>query len=249
MAERSDHTLTFGFIRDFLRLRRKLAIRAGVLIIGKEVHSITTDKNIENVLLILEELRIQYIHDSKNPSLHVVGSLCPRFSHIVTGERRFLQLSSTNFIVVLIRKGSRNQYDLMSPESVRKTLGVAPTDVPTYLALTEISSAEKLTSRQAVRLIELYGNLPSLYENLLSVPSIHIRKTLVASERSIREHYENSKAHKMLEPISCNVETCSLSELDTEANRNLLKGYGFYSLEAILADPPDIQLDVNDIQR
>jgi hypothetical protein len=38
-AERGDHTLTFGFARDFLRLRRKLGIRMGVLIIGKEVHS------------------------------------------------------------------------------------------------------------------------------------------------------------------------------------------------------------------
>ena len=193
-AERSDHTLTFGFARDFLRLRRKLGIRTGVLIIGKEVHSITTDKNIENVIVILKELRIPYIHDSQNLGLHLVGSLCPSFSHIVTGDRRFLQLSGTNVSVVLVQKGTRNQYDLMSSETVRKVLGVAPTELPTYLALTEISNAEKLTTRQAVRLIELYGNLPSLYENLSKVASFQIRKTLVASECRIREHYENSKA-------------------------------------------------------
>jgi 5'-3' exonuclease len=81
----------------------------------------------------------------------------------------------------------------MSSETIRKVLGVAPTELPTYLALTEISSAEKLTSRQAVRLIELYGNLASLYENLSKVASFQIRKTLVASECRIREHYENSK--------------------------------------------------------
>jgi len=54
MAERSDHTLTFGFIRDFLRLRRKLAIRACALIIGKEVHSITTDKSSIRLIASLE---------------------------------------------------------------------------------------------------------------------------------------------------------------------------------------------------
>jgi DNA polymerase I len=247
-AERNDHTFTFGFARDFLRLRRKLGIRTGVLIIGKEVHSITTDKNIENVILILKELRMPYIHDSQNLGLHLVGSLCPSFSHIVTGDRRFLQLSSTNVSVVLVHKGTRNQYDLMSPETVRTVLGVAPTELPTYLALTETTSAEKLTTRQAVRLIELYGTLPSLYENLSRVASFQIRKTLVAGECRIREHYENSKVDRVLEPISCNVENCSLSEIDTESNRNLLRTYGFHSLVAILADPSDVQLEVNDIK-
>ena len=247
-AERGDHTLTFGFARDFLRLRRKLGIRTGVLIIGKEVHSITTDKNIENVIAILQGLTIPYIHDSQNLGLHLVGFLCPRFSHIVTGDRRFLQLSGTNVSVVLVQKGTRNRCDLMSSETVRKVLGVAPTELPTYLALTEISNAEKLTTRQAVRLIELYGDLPSLYDNLSKVASFQIRKTLVASECRIREHYENSKAERVLEPISCNIQNCSLSELDTESNRNLLRTYGFHSLVAILADPSDVQLEMNDIK-
>jgi hypothetical protein len=38
-VERSDHTLTYGFVRDLLRFRRKLRIRRGVLIIGKDVHA------------------------------------------------------------------------------------------------------------------------------------------------------------------------------------------------------------------
>jgi hypothetical protein len=38
-------------------------------------------------------------------------------------------------------------------------MGIAPTAVPTYLALTSPPEAEALTNRQAVRLIELYGNL------------------------------------------------------------------------------------------
>jgi DNA polymerase I-like protein with 3'-5' exonuclease and polymerase domains len=186
-AERSDHTFTFGFARDFLRLRRNLGIRTGVLIIGKEVHSITTDKNIENVIHILKELRMPYIHDSQNLGLHLVGSLCHGFSHIVTGDRRFLQLSGTNVRVVLVQKGTRNQYDLMSSETV-------------------------------------------------------------TSECRIREHYENSKADRVLEPISCNAENCSLGEIDTESNRNLLRTYGFHSLVAMLADPSDVRLELNDIK-
>jgi hypothetical protein len=81
-AERSDHAFTFGFTRDFLRLRQKLGIRTGVLIIGKEVHSITTTNNIESVLHILKELKIPYIHGSQNPSLYLVGWICLKgFDH------------------------------------------------------------------------------------------------------------------------------------------------------------------------
>ncbi len=50
-------------------------------------------------------------------------------------------------------------------------MGIAPKDVPTYLALTEASNAQALTSTQAVRLIELYGDLDLIYENLPKVPS------------------------------------------------------------------------------
>jgi len=42
----------------------------------------------------------------------------------------------------------------MSPEAVRTAMGIAPTAVPTYLALTSSPKAEALTNRQAVRLIE-----------------------------------------------------------------------------------------------
>ncbi len=54
-AQGSDLTFTFAFARDFLRLRSKLGIRAGVLVIGREFHSLTTDQNIENIIIFLQE--------------------------------------------------------------------------------------------------------------------------------------------------------------------------------------------------
>ncbi len=167
--EGRDHTFTFGFARDFLRLRRKLGIRAGTLVIGREAHSLTTDQNIENVITFLQELKISYIHDPANAGLKMVGSLLSQFSHIVTGDKRFLQLPRDDLTVVLVRHSSRDQCDWVSSDTVRTMMGIAPGDVPTYLALTEASNAQALTSRQAVRLIELYGDLDSIYENLAKV--------------------------------------------------------------------------------
>jgi hypothetical protein len=177
-AQGSDHTFTFAFARDFLRLRSKLGIRAGVLVIGRESHSLTTDQNIENIIIFLQELKIPYIRDPSNTGLKMVGSLGSQFSHIVTGDKRFLQLTGYDVTVVLVRHASRYQCDWVSSDTVRTIMGIAPENVLTYLALTESSNAQALTSTQAVRLIELYGDLDSIYENLSKVASGQIRKKL-----------------------------------------------------------------------
>ena len=126
-------------------------------------------------------------------------------------------------------------------------MGIAPKDVPTYLALMEASNAQALTSRQAVRLIELYGDLDSIYENLSKVASGQIRKKLVKNETRARDYYSESKADRAKESVSCNVQTFSLSDLDTDRNRQLLRTYGFHSLLPLLANPTDVRLDLNEI--
>ena len=45
MVEGRDRTFTFGFAREFLRLRRTLGIRTGVLVIGKNSRLITSNPN------------------------------------------------------------------------------------------------------------------------------------------------------------------------------------------------------------
>jgi DNA polymerase-1 len=246
-AQGSDHTFTFAFARDFLRLRSKLGIRAGVLVIGRESHSLTTDQNIENIIIFLQELKIPYIRDPSNTGLKMVGSLGSQFSHIVTGDKRFLQLTGYDVTVVLVRHASRYQCDWVSSDTVRTIMGIAPENVLTYLALTESSNAQALTSTQAVRLIELYGDLDSIYENLSKVASGQIRKKLVKNETRARDYYSESKPDRASESVSCNLQTVSLGDLDTDRNRQLLRTYGFHSLLPLLANHTDVRLDLNEI--
>jgi hypothetical protein len=96
-----DHTFTFGCVRDFLRLRRKLGINTGVLIIGKEAYSVSSRDSILDLIATLKELNIPHLHDPLNPTLHVIGHMRSGFSHIVTADRRFLQFCTDDLIVVL----------------------------------------------------------------------------------------------------------------------------------------------------
>ena len=144
-----------------------------MLVIGKNSRSITSDKNIEDIASFLRKLDIPCVHDPQNDALQIAGSMSPRFSHIVTGDRRLVQLSHDHLIIILAKNGTLDQFDWMSSESIKTAIGIQPADMPTYIALTEGAS---LTGKQAVRLIELFGNIDSIFRDLSKVASSKIRE-------------------------------------------------------------------------
>jgi len=230
-----DHTFIFGCVRDFLRLRRNLGIKAGVVVLGKETYSVSRRDSVLALVVILNELKIPHVHDPLNLGLHVIGPMCSGFTHIVTDDKRFLQFVTNGLVVLLPRRGTQNEWDWMSPATVKATLGVVPKDVPTYLALTASPSSGALTDIQATRLIESYGDLDSIYRNLAQVASLPIRRKLAESETSIRQCYAKNRSDYAGSPrLSRGGEDDSLSDLDTANTRQVLRRYGFHSLLALL---------------
>ena len=236
-----DHTFTFGCVRDFLRLRRKLGIKVGVLIIGKEAYSVSSRDNVLDLIAILKELKIPHVHDPLNLGLHVASRLHSEFSHIVTVDRRFLQFCTEDLIVVLPREGKQIEWDWMSSETVKTMMGIGPKEIPTYLALTDPSSPAALTNNQAIRLVELYGNIDSIYRNLGKVVSAQIRKKLAECESSIRQSYAENRCDPLGNLMLNPVQDISLDALDTVNSRQLLMKYGFHSLVALLANPSEVR--------
>ena len=238
-----DHTFTFGCVRDVLRLRHNLGIRAGVVVIGKEAHLVSCRDRVLDLVAVLKELKIPYIHDAGNLALHVASCLRSEFSYIVTGDRRFLQFCAEDLIVVFPQEGKQTEWDWMSLEAMKTTMGIAPKDIPTYLALTGPSSASALTSKQATRLIELYGNIDSIYENLGQVMSAQVSRKLAECESSIRQRYAENRCELARSHILNRDKHYSLNDLDTVDNRKVLKRYGFHSLLTLLASPVDVRPD------
>src|SRR5262249_54550451 len=184
VVQGKDRTFTFGFARGFLRLRSMFGIRSGMLVIGKNSHLITPNRNIEDLVHFLRTLDVPFLHDPHNDALKIAGSLSSAFSHIITGDRRLLQLCRDRLIIILAKKGTVDEYDCMSSEAVRTTIGVQPANVPAYIALTEGAS---LTGKQAVRLIELFGDIDAIYKNLVKVSS----SNLCGNAQSLGAIFEN----------------------------------------------------------
>ena len=234
MVQGRDRTFTFGFAREFLRLRNTLGIRSGVLVIGKNSRLIASDKNIQDLVEFCRTLDIPCVHDPQNDVLHIAGSMTSGFSHIVTGDRRLLQLSRDRLIIILAKNRTVDEYDWMSSESIRTAIGVQPADVPTYIALTEGAS---LTGKQAVRLIELFGNIDSIYKDLAKVVSSNIREMLVENKVKTYHHYLESRLLANSVQVSYLTKNADLNNIDTDRNRNHLKSYAFYSLVRLLPLP------------
>lgn len=242
-GEGRDHTFSFGCLRDFLRLRRKLGITAGVLIIGKEADSASSRANVDDLIVILKELNIPHAYAPLNSGLKSVNRISPPFSHIVTNDRRFLQFCADDAIVVLPRDAGQSEWDWMSSEAVRTVLSIAPKNVPTYLALTDPSGGV-LTNKQAIRLVELCGNVDSIYENLAQVASVQIRNALRKRESRVRQCYAESRAERTMGAMSWSVQNDCLNDLDTANNRQVLQKYGFHSLLDLLSNVADVRPDL-----
>jgi len=241
VATGSDHTFTFGCLRDFLRLRRKLGVQEGILIIGKEASLASNHDSILDLIVILRELKIPHIHDPLNHSLHLVSRIHSQFSHIVTSDMRFLQFCSDNLIVILHRERRMGEWNWMSSETVKSMLGIVSKYIPTFLALTDSSSLAAVTNKQAIRLIELYGNIDSIYSNLGQIAPVQTRRKLAEGESRIRQCYAENRCEPAGDSMFTSVQNYSLHELDTASNRQVLSKYGFHSLLPLLANPSDVR--------
>ena len=242
-AAGKDQTFTFGCVRDLLRLRQNLGIRAGVVVMGKEAYLIASRDRVLDLIAVLKELKIPYINDARNFTLQLASHLRSKFSYIVTANQRFLQFCAEDLIVVLPRQGKQTESDWMSLEAMKTTMGIVPKDIPTYVALTDPSSASILTSKQAIRLIELYGNIDSIYENLGQVMSVEVRRKLAEHESSIRQSYRENRCELAHSHIPNHNKDHSLDDLDTINNRKALNKYGFHSLLPLLANSVDVRPD------
>jgi DNA polymerase I-like protein with 3'-5' exonuclease and polymerase domains len=239
-AAGKDHTFKFGCVRDFLRLRRNLGIKAGVIILGRETYSVSNRDSVLDLLVILDELRIPHVHDPLNLGLGLIGLMRCGFTHIVTADRKFLQFCTDDLVVVLPRKGKQSEWDWMSSDELKATMHIVPEDVPTYLALTDSASSAALTNIQAIRLVESYGNVDSIYRNLAQVASVPVRRKLGECEASIRRCYAENRCEHAGYPRVSPSEDDSLDDLDTADTRQVLMRYGFHSLLTLLPTPLEV---------
>jgi 3'-5' exonuclease len=230
-----DRTFAFGFLRDLLRLRHALEIHAGLVVLGREAHLLSSQDSIQSLIPYLHNLRIPHIYEPLNRTLDLMHSIRSSFNHIVASDASFLQFSGDSLTVILPGRGADSEWDWISAGTVKEMMGISPAHIPTYLALTDSSSIAGLTNREAVHLIGAFGDLDSIYRNLDRIGSVHTRTKLAQHQATIRYVYVQKKSRCVRRFAVRSFFRDSFDDLDTAANRRQLKQCGFASISTLLS--------------
>ena len=132
-----------------------------------------------------------------------------------------------NQLSVIFPDSSKN-FRCMTPGVIYAKVGVIPKNIPTFLALTEGGKSSQLTKLQAIRLIELFEDIHSIYQNLNQITA-STRKKLLENEKLFLSAYSEMKItgkQSINLPDICNFDI----RLNNTKNDDLLKSYGFFSL-------------------
>ena len=114
----------------------------------------------------------------------VMGTLSRKFAKdgfeviIITGDKDLTQLLNENIKIALLGKGDGGGFKILSTrEDVKEHLGVYPEMIPDLFGLIGDSSdgipgVRKVGPKKAIPMLEKYGNLEGIYENVDSLKEI-----------------------------------------------------------------------------
>ena len=238
VVDGEDHTFLFGVIRDLLRLRQRLGVNNGLLVIGEEAHQITTDANIEKTVAFLKQFGIAVVHDSHVRVLDLCARLASLVTHIVTQDRCVLQLAQDGRRVVLFDKEA---IDVFTCETVISRFSVAPDSIPAFLALTSGPEHAVLTKREAITLVQQPGDLSEKIADPSGVSSRKIRNKLRANGDVILRRLKQFSPRGHSPCLHLNRGQLKI-EIDNDDNGRLLATHAFHSLKRFLRRPAKVPL-------
>jgi DNA polymerase I len=231
-----DNTVLYGVARDLLRLRKNLGIRNGVVVIGSEATTISSETTINSVLRLLRRFGTVVVYEPKASAGGVCRSLASVARWVVTQNSALFQLVSDKCGVILPNKAC-DDFEIVALESLKARLGVQPDQVLSLLALTEGGSEALFTKRQATRLLELHSDLEPLLQNSSAISALssnQVRRQLTANKETLLDRLCDLR----LEEVACQLPSLRMAELqfvsDDENTRRSLKECGFLSLVRLL---------------
>ena len=230
-----DFTFLYGILKNLLILRRELWILTGIVLIPRECFADTCEREILDAVKFIEEMGIPVINAKNTSSIDICYKYAPTVTVIYSRNEAMLQYARQDLCIV--RNTKSNGYEYLYSDTVLRKYGVVPDHVTTFLALTNGQKDSIITKNQAVRLIEIFGKLESIFAGLASFPNAGLRAKLSENEALIFTRYHNlipTEGDK--DQLIFDSHEFSLL-LDTEHNDRRLHSIGLHSLTRLLSLP------------
>ena len=200
---------------------------------------------VERIEQVLDCFGIERFKISGYEADDVMGTLGKKFSKegfeviIITGDKDLTQLLDENIKIALLGKGDGGGFKVLSTrEDVKEHLGVYPEMIPDLFGLIGDSSdgipgVRKVGPKKAIPMLEKYGNLEGIYENVDSLKEISgIGPSLI---NNIKEDKETAFLSRKLATIETNIPLEAEEEnlkysIDNKKLLALFKELGFKAL-------------------
>ena len=230
-----DNTFLYGFLKYLLTLRFKLGISNAVVLISRECWGGASEQEIKEAAQLIAEIGIQVINEKNSSIVDICHKYAPTARAIYSDNEALLQFACKDLCIV--RNNDTNGYDYLFSDTVLQKYGVTPDRIPTFLALTSGPKESVITRNQAVRLIDVFGNLEEIFAGRSSFPNPGLRANLTENEGIILARYQiltpSEKGNDKL--IGKSGKFPQL--LNTEKNVELLHSLGLHSLTRLLGPP------------
>jgi len=242
VVDGKDHTFIYGFLRDLLLARRALGVTRGILVVGTEGHAAAANADVTGGVEFARGMCFPVVHEPRRSVLDICYHLSDTATHLITGDTKLIQLATDRLSI--IRPKARNEYECLTPASVLSQAGVTPAQIPIFLALHNTEHGRKktgtLTKKQAVRLVELYGSLESIYANLDEITAAAIRDKLASGREAIMRTYSGSKVDAS--PVDVTIDVNRLDwRFDNRRAAKMLHAHRFHSLIRLLPLPDNVR--------
>lgn len=183
----------------------------------------------------------------------ILGGICERVKAatdlktiIVSGDRDLLQLVNEHVSVHDLSGGYRKSVNF-TPEKVVEKYGFAAKFIPDFKGLAGDSSdnlkgVEGIGEKTATSLIQEFGSLEAIYENLEKIkPTLRAK---LEKDRTAALHSKMMATIRLDAQIEWQLEDCRLNDFDREKVSNLFDGLEFHSLAKRLSKVLPIKTEV-----
>ncbi|MGF1479146.1 MAG: DNA polymerase I [Cyanophyceae cyanobacterium] len=194
--------------------------------------------DLNNLKELLAALNLPVITAPGYEADDVLGTLAQKASlagyrvKILTGDRDLFQLVDQNNIKVLylsnsaLKNRSSEGYIEMDPIAVEEKLGIKPHQVVDYKALCgdksdNIPGVRGIGDKTAVKLLQEYGDLATIYQNLDNIGGAVQKKLETGKADALHSQYL-AQIH-LDTPVDVVLEECKLQGFDSEALKPILE--------------------------
>jgi len=234
-------SVAYGAVRDMLRLRRTLGIARGAVVVAADAEDVSSALNLKSFTDCLMGIGTNVLYE---PSVRV-GAICRsmlldrKATWIVTRNKSLMQLVNARCGVILVSESSPPE--VTTEDALATRHHIRPEQVPSFLALTDAGFPESLTTKQAVRLLEVYGTLNAAFDTTGTDPiSPRTRRYLSANKAMLLARLQDLT---VIDHIGARwtVPMGSIVRNNRECRR-VFKDYGFPSLGRLLESPRKVKL-------